>query len=114
MLLDQSIIAGIGNIYADEICFACKLHPCKKANLLDKQDCKNIIINCRKIMEQAIKHYGTTVFTYKFAPNHSGSFQQHLKVYSREGQKCKLCGSTIQKIKLNGRGTCYCPKCQKK
>lgn len=113
-LLDQSIISGIGNIYADEICFACKINPKQPAKQLTKLDCKNIISSCRKIMKEAIKHYGTTVFTYKFAPNHSGSFQQHLKVYSREGQKCKVCGTVIKKIKLNGRGTCYCPKCQEK
>lgn len=113
-LLDQSIICGIGNIYADEICFACKINPKRPVKQLNKSDCKNIIASCKKIMQEAIKHYGTTVFTYKFAPNHSGSFQQYLKVYSRDGQKCKVCGASIKKIKLNGRGTCYCPKCQEK
>lgn len=112
ILLDQSIICGIGNIYADEICFACGINPKQPANQLTKQDCKNIISSCRRIMGKAIKHYGTTVFTYKFAPNHSGSFQNYLNVYSRDGQKCKKCGTIIKKIKLNGRGTCYCPKCQ--
>lgn len=114
ILLDQSIIAGIGNIYSDEICFACKINPKRPAKLVSKKECEDIIKSCRKIMTRAINHYGTTVFTYKFAPNHSGSFQNYLMVYSREGQKCKVCGSTIKKIKLNGRGTTYCPKCQPK
>lgn len=113
MLLDQTIICGIGNIYSDEICFACRINPKRLAKLLSKADCENIIKACRKIMTQAIKHYGTTVFSFKYAPQHSGSFQEYLKVYLREGQKCFVCGSTIKKIKLNGRGTHYCPKCQK-
>ncbi|MCQ2956329.1 MAG: hypothetical protein MJ233_00155 [Mycoplasmoidaceae bacterium] len=65
-------------------------------------------------MEASIKSQGTTVFTFKFAKNHSGSFQNKLMVYERQGQKCKVCGTTIKKIMLNGRGTCYCPKCQAK
>lgn len=114
ILLDQSIIAGIGNIYAAEICFACKINPKRPAKQLTKQDCVNIIKACQKIMTKAIKSQGTTVFTFKFAKNHSGSFQKQLMVYERQGQKCKVCGSTIKKIILNGRGTCYCPKCQVK
>lgn len=114
ILLDQTIIAGIGNIYAAEICFACKIHPKRPAKQLTKTDCQNIIKACRKIMDKSIKNQGTTVFTFKFAKNHSGSFQNHLMVYERQGQKCKVCGSTIKKIMLNGRGTCFCPQCQAK
>ncbi len=114
ILLDQSIISGIGNIYAAEICFACKINPKRPAKLLNKEDCKNIIDSCRAIMNAAIKSQGTTVFSFKFAKNHSGSFQNQLKVYERQGQKCKVCGSFIKKIMLNGRGTCYCPNCQAK
>ncbi len=113
-LLDQSIISGIGNIYAAEICFACRINPKRPAKQLSKLDCQYIIDSCKKIMDQSIKHQGTTVFTFKFAKNHSGSFQNHLMVYERQGQKCKVCGATIKKIMLNGRGTCYCPKCQAK
>ena len=114
ILLDQSIIAGIGNIYAAEICFACQINPKRPAKQLTKKDCANIIKACKSIMNKSIKNQGTTVFTFKFAKNHSGSFQNHLMVYERQGQKCKVCGSTIKKIVLNGRGTCYCPKCQEK
>ena len=113
-LLDQSIISGIGNIYAAEICFACKINPKRPAKQLTKQDCQHVISSCRSIMKKSIQNQGTTVFTFKFAKNHSGSFQNQLKVYERQGQKCKVCGTTIKKIMLNGRGTCYCPKCQAK
>lgn len=114
VLLDQTIIAGIGNIYADEILFACKINPQRKAELLTKKDCQKIIDSCRKIMEAAISHSGTTVSSFAFAPNHTGSFQKYLMVHTQENQPCKICKTPIKKIKVNGRGTYYCPKCQKK
>lgn len=113
-LLDQSIIAGIGNIYADEILFECKINPQRKAKLVSKIDCEHIIKSCRKIMKQAIENSGTTVSSYAFAPNHAGSFQKYLKVHTRENQPCKVCKTKIKKITVNGRGTYYCPKCQEK
>ncbi len=113
-LLDQSIIAGIGNIYADEILFVCKINPLRKAKLLTEKDCKNIIASCNSIMKAAINHFGTTVSSFAFAPNHAGSFQKYLMVHARDGQPCKKCKTTIKKIAVNGRGTYYCPKCQAK
>ncbi|MCQ3908271.1 MAG: DNA-formamidopyrimidine glycosylase [Mycoplasmoidaceae bacterium] len=113
-LLDQSIIAGIGNIYADEILFACKINPLRKAKLLSKQDCQNIISACRKIMKDAIDYSGTTVSSFAFAPSHAGSYQKYLKVHTRESEPCKICKTKIKKITVNGRGTYYCPKCQSK
>ncbi|MCQ3914250.1 MAG: bifunctional DNA-formamidopyrimidine glycosylase/DNA-(apurinic or apyrimidinic site) lyase [Mycoplasmoidaceae bacterium] len=113
-LLDQSIIAGIGNIYADEILFECKINPQRKAKHVSKIDCEHIIKSCRKIMKQAIENSGTTVSSYAFAPNHAGSFQKYLKVHTRENQPCKVCKTKIKKITVNGRGTYYCPKCQEK
>lgn len=112
-LLDQSIISGIGNIYADEILFDCKINPLKKAKLLSKDDCEHIIAACRKIMKAAIANSGTTVSSFAFAPNHAGSFQKYLKVHTKDGQPCKICKTPIKKITVNGRGTYYCPKCQK-
>jgi len=112
-LLDQTIIAGIGNIYADEICFACGLNPKTPAKSLSLKDCQNIIKATQNILDKAKKCHGTTVSTFAFAPNHAGEFQKYLMVHTREGEKCKKCGSTIIKIKVNGRGTYYCPKCQK-
>jgi len=112
VLLDQSIIAGIGNIYADEICFACSLNPKKPVKELTLKDCQNIIKATQNILDKAKKCHGTTVSTFAFAPNHAGEFQQYLMVHTREGEKCKKCGSTIIKTTVNGRGTYYCPKCQ--
>lgn len=111
-LLDQSIIAGIGNIYADEILFASKINPRRPSKQVSLNDCKNIISACKKIMKSAILHSGTTVSSYAFAPNHAGSFQKFLKVHRKENEHCSVCKTKIKKITVNGRGTYYCPKCQ--
>ncbi|MBQ0045581.1 MAG: bifunctional DNA-formamidopyrimidine glycosylase/DNA-(apurinic or apyrimidinic site) lyase [Mycoplasma sp.] len=113
-LLDQTIIAGIGNIYADEILFACKINPLRKTKSLTKQDCQNIINACRRIMKDAISHSGTTVSSFAFAPSHAGSYQKYLKVHTRSNQPCTVCKTKIKKITVNGRGTYYCPRCQAK
>ncbi|MDY2888774.1 MAG: DNA-formamidopyrimidine glycosylase [Candidatus Caccosoma sp.] len=112
-LLDQSIIAGIGNIYADEICFACKINPLTKANKLTIDDCKNIIKEGNIILNEAIKEGGSSIKTFKNTHGVDGMFQQKLKVYGRENKPCLICHSIIVKEFVNGRGTHYCPNCQK-
>lgn len=112
-LLDQSNIAGIGNIYADEICFSIGLHPETKINHLDLDEYQDIIDNTRRILNGAIKAGGTTIRSYTSSLGVDGRFQLQLKVHQREGQKCPVCGTTINKIKVGGRGTYYCEKCQK-
>lgn len=112
-LLDQTIVSGIGNIYADEILFASKIYPLTKPKELSKQDFDNIAKNAKKILKEAIKYKGTTVASYKFDPNHTGGFQNKLKVHTHANQPCPICKTIIKKIKVNGRGTYYCPSCQK-
>ena len=113
-LLDQSIVSGIGNIYADEILFMCKINPLRPANKVSLADCANIVKYSRSIMDASMKHKGTTVFSYKFEQDHSGEFQKFLKAHTKEGEKCPKCGTKIVKIKVKGRGTYYCPSCQSK
>ena len=113
VLLDQSLIAGIGNIYADEILFAAYIHPLTKTNKLHLFHYQSIIKHCQKIMELAIKNNGTTISSYAFAPNHAGNFQKYLKVHNRQNKPCLICHTKIKKIKVNGRGTYFCPNCQK-
>lgn len=113
ILLDQRIIAGIGNIYADEILFASKISPLRKGKDITIDECKQIINQCQKIMTNSIKHNGTTVFTFKFNWNHSGSYQKYLKVYGRKNLPCLRCKNILKQIKMNGRGTVYCNNCQK-
>ena len=113
VLLDQSIIVGIGNIYADEILFLSSINPLVKAKDLDDDKLKKIIDNTRLVLEKAIKEGGTTIRTYSSVGGIHGMFQQELNVHTREGSDCPRCGNKIVKIKVGGRGTYYCDSCQK-
>ena len=113
VLLDQSIIVGIGNIYADEILFLAKINPYTRAMDLDDNDLFNIIKYTRKVLERAISEGGTTIRSYSSVNGVHGLFQQELNVHSREGEQCPSCGNKIVKVKIGGRGTYYCEKCQK-
>jgi len=112
VILDQSVIVGIGNIYADEILFLSRINPLKPASKLNEQELQAIIDNTRLTLEKAIKAGGTTIRSYTSNDGVHGRFQQELFVHSREGLPCLACGTTIVKIKVGGRGTYYCPNCQ--
>ena len=113
VLLDQSIIVGIGNIYADEILFLSKINPLKKCNLLNKEECKKIIKYTREVLENAIKMGGSTIRTYSSVDGVHGLFQNELLVHGKDKGACPDCNNKIEKIRIGGRGTYYCPKCQK-
>lgn len=112
-LLDQSIIVGLGNIYADEVLFLSKINPYTKPKDLTKKDLDNIIDNCKKVLEKAISEGGTTIRSYTSEEGVDGRFQNNLLVHKRENEECLLCHSIIKRDKINGRSTYYCPKCQK-
>ena len=112
LLLNQDILTGIGNIYADEILFMSHINPMKKGCNLTSGDCDNIINNTRKVLSSAIEMGGTTIRSYTSSLGVTGHFQGNLLVHNRVGEKCKECGSIIVKTKVNGRGTYYCPNCQ--
>ena len=113
VILDQSIIVGIGNIYADEILFLSNIDPLKKASMLTEKELDNIIINTKKVLNEAIKDGGTTIKSYESSEGVHGRFQQNLLVHNRENEKCKKCSSIIIKTRIGGRSTYYCPTCQK-
>lgn len=113
VILDQSIITGIGNIYADEVLFLSNINPFTKVNLLKENDLSSIISNTKKVLEKAIKEGGTTIRSYTSDEGITGRFQNSLYVHCRENEKCLICDSVILKTKIGGRGTYYCPKCQK-
>lgn len=113
LLLDQEIIAGIGNIYANEILFLARIHPEEQGCNLSDKKLLDIIKYTRSILEKAIELGGTTVHTYQAVDGITGRFQQELLVHGKEGCKCSICNSEILKIVVNTRGTYYCPKCQK-
>ena len=112
LLLDQNIITGIGNIYADEILFKAHINPLKKGKDITEKECDLIIKYTKETLEKAIEKGGTTIRSYTSSLGVTGHFQGELLVHNKEGEKCPNCGTVIQKIKVNGRGTYYCPKCQ--
>lgn len=113
VLLDQSIITGIGNIYADEILFLSSICPLTKAKMLTKKNRIDIIENTRIVLNAAIKEGGTTIRSYESEEGVHGLFQLKLKVHGKNKQPCPNCNQEIIKIQVGGRGTYYCPKCQK-
>lgn len=113
VLLDQSIITGIGNIYDNEILFLCKINPYKSACLLSEVDCSNIIKNTDIVLKKAIELGGTTVKSFTSAEGVHGLFQNELYVHGKNGQMCPFCRTEIVKEFIGGRGTYYCPNCQK-
>lgn len=113
VLMDQEIISGIGNIYASEILFSSKINPLIEANKLSIDQLDTIIKNTISILKKAITFNGTTVHSFTFGFDSSGSFAQFLNVYGRGGQPCKVCQNKIIKIKDHGRSTFYCNFCQK-
>ncbi len=111
-LLDQTIMAGIGNIYADEICYLTKFHPEVKCNSLTIRDVKSIVDAAEYVLESAILQGGTTIRSYTSSLGVTGRFQQSLLVHSKEGVECVICKTPIIKTRVAGRGTYYCPICQ--
>jgi len=113
VLLDQSIITGIGNIYDDEILFLSHINPYQKANTLTKKNLEDIIYNTNKVLDHAIELGGTTIRSFTSEEGVHGLFQNELFIHGKKG-KCPNCGENIIKEQINGRGTYYCKKCQKK
>jgi formamidopyrimidine-DNA glycosylase len=112
-LMDQEIIAGIGNIYADESLFNAGIRPDIKAAKIKPARLMILYKSVIKVLNKAIDNRGSSVDDYLDGFGNSGKFQNLLKVYGRTGEKCKKCKSTIKRIVLGGRSTHYCPKCQK-
>ncbi|MGI8538776.1 MAG: bifunctional DNA-formamidopyrimidine glycosylase/DNA-(apurinic or apyrimidinic site) lyase [Rubrobacteraceae bacterium] len=112
MLLDQSVIAGLGNIYVDEVLFAAKVNPTRRASTLTETETRDIYAATRDILKRAVEMRGTTFDSYHDAFGETGGFQDELQVFTREGEPCPRCGTTILKTRVAGRGTHYCPVCQ--
>ncbi|MDP2586723.1 MAG: bifunctional DNA-formamidopyrimidine glycosylase/DNA-(apurinic or apyrimidinic site) lyase [Candidatus Komeilibacteria bacterium] len=112
-LMEQGLIAGIGNIYADESLFDSSIHPLRPAFKLKDEEIKGLRQSIIKKLRQAIKLGGTSVNTFVSASGERGGFVAKLKVYQRGGQPCLRCHSILSKIKLGGRGTVFCSNCQK-
>jgi formamidopyrimidine-DNA glycosylase len=113
LLLDQTIISGLGNIYADEVLFSSGIYPIKLGNEITIDECQNIVDSSKKIIEKAIQCGGTTIKSYTSSLGVTGRFQQNLMVHKREKEQCKNCGTVIKRIVVGGRSTYYCENCQK-
>ncbi len=112
VLMDQEIIAGIGNIYSDEILWRAKIDPLRKTDSLSDNEIKNIFSSVKKVLKEAVRLRGTSVSDYRDTAGRAGRYGEVLAVYGREGQKCPRCGAPIRRVKIGGRSAHFCPKCQ--
>lgn len=112
VLMDQTVIAGIGNIYSDEILFKAKIHPFKDVSKISATELKNIYQAMQRILKKAIEVKGESISDYRTISGEKGGFDPLRKVYRREGEKCPRCGTIIRRTKLAGRSAHFCPKCQ--
>jgi formamidopyrimidine-DNA glycosylase len=113
VLLDQKVIAGLGNIYVDEALFAAGILPDRISKSLKPAEISRLFKAIPEILKKSLKYRGTTFRNYLDGSGRSGNFSKQLQVYGRGGEKCYRCQETLKKIRLAGRGTHYCPKCQK-
>lgn len=111
-LLDQSVIAGVGNIYADESLWAAKVHPKRLVGSLTSAEIATLYTELRAVMNLAIEKGGSSNHTYVNAEGKKGSYMNFARVFRRQGQACPRCGTTIEKLRVAGRGTHVCPRCQ--
>jgi len=112
-LLDQSILAGMGNIYVDESLFLAGLSPDRRVDTLSEEEISKLHHAIQNVLQAGIDAQGTSFRDYRDANGEKGSFQQSLKVYGRGGKPCQICGQTLERIRLAGRTTVYCTRCQR-
>lgn len=113
LLLDQRVIAGLGNIYADESLHRAGIHPQTPADTVKPAQVRRLHTAIRQVLRQAIKCNGSSVSDYRDSNNHPGTFQRHHLVYQRSGEPCTTCRTPIEHIRVGGRGTHICPSCQR-
>jgi len=113
VLLDQSIVAGIGNMYADEALFAAKIHPLKEAGDLSAPEIRKLHKSIVTVLKAAITNKGASVDTYKRPGGENGTAHYEFNVAHRRGQTCRVCGGKVDRIVVRNRGSYFCPKCQK-
>lgn len=114
VILDQTVVCGLGNIYADEALYAAKIHPARRAGSLSLEEVSRLLVAARAVMEESIESGGSTMRNYVKADGSRGNYLDlFAKVYHRDGEPCERCGTEILKIKVGGRGTHFCPECQR-
>jgi formamidopyrimidine-DNA glycosylase len=113
LLMDQRLVAGVGNIYASEILFRARVRPTRRGGRVTREEVGRIVTATQEVLREAIGSRGTTFRSYRDSRGQPGKFAQLLRVYDREGKPCLKCGSPIRGIVLGQRSTYYCPRCQK-
>jgi len=113
LLLNQNFLAGIGNIYSDEILFKAKLHPLTPASCLEKNELRLLWKAMRDVLKTAIRYKGSSIRDFTDAEGEKGSFQNRHRVYGRESLPCIICGAAVERLRLGGRSSFFCPSCQK-
>jgi formamidopyrimidine-DNA glycosylase len=112
-LLDQGVIAGVGNIYADEALFRARVRPKRAARSLTRAECGLLAAEIRAVLERSIETGGSSIDDYVQPDGSDGAYQNERKVYGRKGEACGVCGTVIKRIVLGGRATCFCTSCQR-
>ena len=114
VILDQTIVAGLGNIYADETLYYARVNPKRRAGLVSEEEAEKLIEGARVVMDKSLEAGGSTIRNYVKSDGTKGDYLElFAEVFNRQGKKCRRCGAEIVKTKVGGRGTHYCPKCQK-
>jgi len=112
-LLNQQVVAGLGNIYVDEALFLAKIHPERRVGTLQRRHVKSLHAAMVDVLQRGLAAGGASVRTYRHSNGEEGGFQHQLSVYGREGEPCRRCGQPIRRIVVAGRGTHFCPRCQR-
>ena len=114
LLLNQAVVAGVGNIYADESLFRAGIHPETKGNLIGHRAAVTLFSELQAVLKLAISENGSSISDYVNASGDAGAFQNSFNVYGKKGQKCAVCQTTLKAVKVAGRTSTFCPKCQRK
>ena len=114
LLLDQSVVRGVGNIYADETLWRAQIHPAQLGSRLDKAELGKLYRVLQQVLRKAITLHGSSISDFLDADGMPGEYQRHHRVYGREGKPCFRCGMAIQRVIVAGRSSHYCPRCQKR
>ena len=113
LLMEQNFVAGIGNIYSDEILYRARVHPLRRVNTLKDKEIKQIFKNVGKVLKKALRRKGSSVQYYLDAFGKEGSYHKYHQVYQKEGEKCERCRAIIKRIKIGSRSAHFCPRCQR-
>jgi formamidopyrimidine-DNA glycosylase len=114
LLLDQTFLAGVGNIYADEALFAARIHPLTPAGRLGPRERRRLWVELRRILRRAVAAGGSSIRDYRGVDGTPGDFQTRHRVYGRAGEPCVRCRTAVRRTVVGGRATFYCPACQRR